>query len=303
MRRGQRALAEEQLRIGMRALDQLTRPSVGTTISCLKADAAFAQGRGDLDHALTSIKDAIARAERAGETRGASYASLLSFQAALHNRRGELPASYEVSQRLRRLDEESGQAETVGFLMGLQNDAAVLAAMGEYQSARLIQESLATRWRAVTGDDAAPPWLGMGRARLMLKFGELDEAKILLEETVRRSQSLGNPDFAILAEFALAQVYVEQEQFEAAEQLLATRRIEATPCTGSLPCQHSRNGTRNSATGGGKDARRRPRNRRRACADAKNARRECGRCSLGVAGGCKGLSGSGRCSTRALFRN
>ena len=232
MRRGERALAEEQLRIGMRALDQLMRPSVGTTISCLKADAAFAQGRGDLDHALTSIKDAIARAERAGETRGANYASLLSFQAALHNRRGELPASFEVSQRLRRLDEESGQAETVGFLMGLQNDAAVLAAMGEYQSARLIQESLATRWRAVTGDDAAPPWLGMGRARLMLKFGELDEAKILLEETVRRARSLGNPDFESLAEFALAQVYVEQEQFEAAEQLLARVESERPPARG-----------------------------------------------------------------------
>ena len=232
MRRGERALAEEQLRIGMRALDQLTRPSVGTTISCLKADAAFAQGRGDLDHALTSVKDAVARLERAGETRGANYASLLSFQAALHNQRGELPASYEVSQRLRRLDEESGQAETVGFLLGLQNDAAVLAAMGEYQSARPIQESLATRWRAVTGDDAAPPWLGMGRARLMLKFGELDEAKILLEETVRRSQSLGNPDFAILAEFALAQVYVEQGQFEAAEQLLARVESERPPARG-----------------------------------------------------------------------
>ena len=232
MRRGERALAEEQLRIGMRALDQLTRPSVGTTISCLKADAAFAQGRGDLDHALTSVKNAIARAERAGETRDASYASLLSFQAALHNQRGELPASYEVSQRLRRLDEESGQAETVGFLMGLQNDVAVLAAMGEYQSARPIQESLATRWRAVTGDDAAPPWLGMGRARLMLKFGELDEAKILLEEAVRRSQSMGNPDFATLAEFALAQVYVEQAQFEAAEQLLARVEAKRPPARG-----------------------------------------------------------------------
>ena len=47
MRRGDRALAEEQLRIGMRALDRLTRPSVGTTIGCLKAVPRFS-GAGRL---------------------------------------------------------------------------------------------------------------------------------------------------------------------------------------------------------------------------------------------------------------
>jgi len=231
MRRGEMALAEEQLRIGLAALDQITRPDVGTTSACLQADAEIAQGQGDLDRALKSVTDAIARVERVGETRGNDSPRLLSFLSALHLRRGELAASYDVSRRLQRLDEESGRTETVDFLLERRNDAVLLAAMGEYRGARAILDSLAPRWREVTGDDAAPPWLGQSRGRLMLTFGELDEARRLLEETVRRYQSQGNADRAAVAEFSLAQVYVQQGQFKDAERLLASVESQRTSAT------------------------------------------------------------------------
>ncbi|MEP6609536.1 MAG: protein kinase, partial [Burkholderiaceae bacterium] len=222
MRRGQMALAEEQLSVGLKALDQITRPNVLATSACLQADAEIAIGRGDLDRALTSVMDAIVRVEGAGKTLVNVYPKLLSFLGALHLRRGELQASYEVSKRLQRLDEEAGRTETVDFLLGRRNDAVLLVAMGEYRSARAILESLASRWRAVTGDEAAPPWLGLARGRLMLTFGELDEAQGLLEETVRRYRSQGNADRAAIAEFALAQIYLQQGRFDGAERLLAS---------------------------------------------------------------------------------
>lgn len=231
MRRGQTALAEEQLRIGLEALARVPRPNVGTTSACLQADAEIASEQGDLDRALRSIADAVVRVERSGKIRGNNYPKLLSFLAALHLRRGELPASYEVSRRLQRLDEEAGRTDTVDFLIERQNDAVRLVAMGEYRSARTIVESLASRWRAVTGDEAAPPWLGLARGRLMLTFGELDEAQSLLEETVRRFRSQDNIDRAAIAEFSLAQVYLRQGRFGDAERLLASAESQrpATP--------------------------------------------------------------------------
>ncbi len=232
MRRGQMALAEEQLRAGMAALAQATRPDIETTSVCLQANAEIAQEQGDLNRALISVTDAIGRVESAGETRINTYPKLLSFLGALHLRRGELAASYEVSRRLQRLDEESGRTETIDFLLGRRNEAVLLVAMGEYRSARAILESLAPRWAAVTGDDAAPPWLGMARGRLMLTFGELDEAQTQLEETVRRYRSQGNVDRAAIAEFSLAQVYVEQERFNEAERLLASVESQRPPTPG-----------------------------------------------------------------------
>ncbi|MEP6609486.1 MAG: tetratricopeptide repeat protein, partial [Burkholderiaceae bacterium] len=119
---------------------------------------------------------------------------------------------------------------TVDFLLGRRNDAVLLVAMGEYRSARAILESLASRWRAVTGDEAAPPWLGLSRGRVLLEFGELDEAQSLLEQTVRRYRSQGNSDRAAIAEFALAQVYMRQGQLSEAEQLLDSVEL-ARPAT------------------------------------------------------------------------
>ena len=231
-RRGQIALAEEHLRAGLAALDQITRPDISTTSACLQADAEIAQDKGDLDRALESTMKAVDQVERSRSTRGSGYPRLLSFLGGLHLRRGELPASYDVSQRLKRLDEESGRAETVDFLLERRNEAVLLVAMGEYRSARAILDSLAPRWRAVSGDDAAPPWLGLSRGWLMLAFGELDGAKSMLEETVHQYRSHANVDRAAIAEFALAQVLVQQGQFDEAERLLASAESRRPPGPG-----------------------------------------------------------------------
>jgi len=232
MRRGQIALAEEQLRVGLAALDQIRRPDIGTTSACLQADAEIAQNKGDLDRALASTMNAVNQVERSGSTRGSGYPRLLSFLGVLHLRRGELRASYEVSRRLQRLDEESGRAETVDFLLERRNDAVLLVAMGEYRSARAILDSLALRWRAVSGDDGAPPWLGLSRGYLMLFFGELDEAQSMLGETVHQFRSQGNADRAASAEFALAQVLVQKGQFDEAERLLVSAESRRPPGPG-----------------------------------------------------------------------
>ena len=66
----------------------------------------------------------------------------------------------------------------------------------------------------------------------MLAFGELDGAKSMLEETVHQYRSHANVDRAAIAEFALAQVLVQQGQFDEAERLLASAESRRPPGPG-----------------------------------------------------------------------
>ena len=153
-----------------------------------------------------------------------------------------MPASYRVSQRLRRL-RWNCQAETVGFLMGLQTMRGARCNGGISErpiDSRVTRHSLARGNRRRFGR-----LVGNGACAVNAEVRRTRQSEDPARGDGSGSQSLGDADFAILAEFALAQVYLEQEQFDAAEQFLA--RVEwDDPLRGVVTLSTSRNRTRNS---------------------------------------------------------
>ncbi|HJW51658.1 MAG TPA: serine/threonine-protein kinase [Burkholderiaceae bacterium] len=215
-------LAQAQLTTGQHALAQLKQPDLGTSLSCVQAEADLARKQGDFDLAIARISEAIERAERAGRTRGNMYPKLLSFLGAVQQQRGDLVASYDTLKKEQRLAEQLGRTETADYLSSRRAEAVLLMAFGEYAEAQTIIESIATRWSALTGDDSVPVWLSHSRGVLMHKFGDLQGAQRELAAAATRARAQGSVGRALSIELALARVLLDLGRTEEAERLLVS---------------------------------------------------------------------------------
>ena len=215
-------LAQAQLATGQHALAQLKQPDLGTTLSCVQAEADLARKQGDFDLAIARISEAIDRAEHAGRTRGNMYPKLLSFLGAVQQQRGEIVASYDTLKKEQRLAEQLGRTETADYLSSRRAEAVLLMAFGEYAEAQTIIESIATRWSALTSDDSVPVWLSHSRGVLMHKFGDLQGARRELAAAATRARAQGSVERALSIELALTRVLLDLGRTEEAERLLVS---------------------------------------------------------------------------------
>ena len=228
--RGRVELARAQMQAAQAAMQRVANPTFQSVIECMRSEAELALAEGDLERALKRNAEAIARCERTGNTKGNLYTSLLGLQASLLEQHGELAASFEVAQRLVRLYERSGLADSLNYMATRRREAAILMAWGEYRDAQAIIDTIAPRLRDLGSDAARPPWLDTIRGQLLLRFGDLPAAAAALQAAAERAQTRGSARHAMLARFNLARVLIEQHQLGEAERLL--NELEAVPQSG-----------------------------------------------------------------------
>ena len=180
-----------------------------------------------------AARDPERRAE--GHTRGNVYPKLLATLADLERRRSNFKASFDLLKRKQALDDLSGATGTVDYLAGRREEAVmILMAWGEYRGARSILEGIDTRWRAITGDDATPPWLDFSRGRLALHYDQLDHAHRILADAAARARRRNALESALEIELWLAQVQVRRGQFTETEHQLS-RQAESEAAAGRWP--------------------------------------------------------------------
>jgi len=222
-------LAREHLRNAQAALQSAPTPDLQTEVTCLIAEAQLARAQGELEHATERIQTALARSERAGQTRGNMYPRLLSLLSVVYSERGDLMRSFETLQRLERLAEDAGRTGTLDHLTVQRGQAMILMAWGEYRAASDSVAAVVARWRGANGVDELPHWFEYTRGLLALHMGDAGAARQLLAGAAERARARGHVRDALATEFALAQALIELARFDEAEPLLAATEAALPP--------------------------------------------------------------------------
>lgn len=228
--RGRVDLAQVELDKGLAALASVEQPDFRSRAACLYAEAELARRRGDFDYARNRLTLAI----QLGEARGNVPLKLVATLADLERRQANFKASFDLLKRKQALHETGGTTGTMDYLGTLRDQAMILIAWGEYRSARSILEDIDVRWRAVTGDEATPPWLDFSRGRIAAAYDQLDLAQRIFADAAVRSRKRNVVEGALGIELWLAQVHVQRGEFEQAERVLS-RQQEITTTAGRFP--------------------------------------------------------------------
>jgi serine/threonine-protein kinase len=222
-------LARAHLRDAQAALRRVSAPDFQTEIACLIAEAQIARAQGELERATERVETALARCERAGQTRGNTYPRLLSLLGVLQSERGDLMGSFETLQRRKRMYEGTGRGGTLDHLAVQRGQAMILMAWGEYREASELVAAVVTRWRDASDVDTPPHWFDYTRGLLALRLGDATGAQQLLAGAGARARARGHARDALDADYALVQALIELARFDDAEGLLAATEAALPP--------------------------------------------------------------------------
>jgi eukaryotic-like serine/threonine-protein kinase len=225
--RGRLDAARTELQQGLSAMALVSSPTLTSVLECTRAEAEVAIAEGNFERAIERITNAIDRLEGLGRTKGGQYGTLLGVLAALHERRGDLPAAFGVFDRLRRWHESLGRTDTTNYLAALGAMARVHLTWGEYVEARKIIDAIAPRVQDAAGEAAAPVWFVYVQGSLRWRFGDLEGARELLQTNADRLRQRGAIDQVWRIETALVRVLSDMQRFGEAERLLL--EVEKNP--------------------------------------------------------------------------
>ncbi len=223
--RGRPEVARAQAKRGREALARTERPTLGSRIDCLRAEADLAQAEGDLPRAVERFDAARALAAAESSVEGGLYASILTRASVLKAEAGQLAEAYQMQQWLAEANRRFGRADALLDLQNRRGMALTLIGWGELDEAHELLESVAARLRDDSSGSLLPAWLELPRARLLARRGDSESAAQRLQalaDGARQHASLRN---ALAAEVALLEVWVGLGRWDEAQALLT--RLEA----------------------------------------------------------------------------
>ena len=225
--RGNPALARAQAQRGREALARTERPTLGSRIDCLRAEADLAQAEGDLPRAVERFDAARALAEAETSVEGGLYASLVMHGSVLKAEAGLLADAWRLQQWLADANRRFGRADALLDLQNRRGMALTLMGWGELDEAHELLEAVAARLRDDSTASGLPAWLELPRARLLARRGDPEAAAQRLQALADSARQRASLRSALAAEVALLEVWVGLRRWEAAQALLTRLEGEA----------------------------------------------------------------------------
>ncbi len=129
------ALQSAQMKLG-----RLSELRWETEVQCLRAEANIEGMSTDESGAasartLALLTQARERMESSSVTHRRDYTAVLSHLAVVHRGRGDIARAFELVQLGGKIHEQNGRGQTRSRMIALNNEAVLLAQMGEFQSA------------------------------------------------------------------------------------------------------------------------------------------------------------------------
>ena len=211
--------AERWLAGGQSALARLAAPSVQAQVECLRAESYLRNFTGRWDEAIPPLDRALRLLEGAGDTRTLSYTSTLNDLGYVYVRSGRWGDALTNNQTLLDLFDRNGRGNTVGYATLLVNRATVLYNVGEIKASAAQARSARERVEGSPELDKSSYAYHEGRA--LVQLGKDAEAIELLRQAATAAQDHAAEAWASRARFELAQAFVHQRDFAAAEEELA----------------------------------------------------------------------------------
>ena len=225
--RGRPEEARAQARRGREALARTERPTLGSRIDCLRAEAELAQAEGDPSRAVERLAVAQSLAAAESSVDGGLYASLLTLAAVVKAETGQPAEAYRMQQWLADANRRFGRADALLDLQNRRGMALTLIAWGELDEAHELLEAVAARLRDDSAARLLPAWLELPRARLMARRGDPAGAAKQLQALAAAARQRASLRSALAAEVALLEVWLGMGRWDEAQALLTRLEGEA----------------------------------------------------------------------------
>jgi eukaryotic-like serine/threonine-protein kinase len=214
------------------ALGRLREPPRSTQVDCLRSEADMADIARKPDQALAYLEQARLLLEKADDTRGLKYNSVLTDIGGIYFRTGRYKEALVLNARTAETLDRNGRGGTMARSVLAGNRATLLFMLGEVRRAEAAGRDAINRLKALRADQPAAPAMAVRYAVTLNRLGRTGEAMRLLSEAREQSRVLGNPFMASLASYNLGLSYLAGgkpelalPRIEEAREIWATNRV------------------------------------------------------------------------------
>ena len=194
--------------------------SPGLNAECAMGETRLAVAEGRHSDAVRHATNAVELLEQAGITGTTRYTSALDTLGRTLSGVGRLPEALAAHRKGTATSRQIGRGHTIGVVVSLQNEAAVLRRLGRWleSDSRFAEaEALA---RAADRSGRIPPYLLANHARLLVDLDRAGEARALLERA--RMQGDLTPPFAAVAQLSEALLRIDAGDVAGAREIYET---------------------------------------------------------------------------------
>ena len=194
--------------------------SPGLNAECAMGETRLAVAERRHSDAVRHAANAVELLEQAGITGTTRYTSALDTLGRTLSGVGRLPEALAAYRKGTATSRQIGRGETIGVVVSLQNEAAVLRRLGRWlESDRRFAEA----WALASVADRSgkiPAYLLANYARLLVDLGRADEARALLERA--RTQGDLTAPFAAIGQLSEAILRIEAGDVDGAREIYET---------------------------------------------------------------------------------
>ncbi len=235
--RGRVEEAKDRMETVRQLMTRLPRPSHTTEVECLRSRADLADIARDTEAALAHLVEARALLEKAEDTRGLKYNSVLTDIGGIYFRTGRFKDAFVLNARTAETLDRNGRGGTMARSVVAGNRATLLYMLGETRRAEEAGREALHRVEEIRQNHAGAPAAAIRYAITLLRLERIDEAAHLLANAREHSEALGNPLWKSLATYHLgaaqlargnrdqARILIEEAQGGAGRRTLGATAI------------------------------------------------------------------------------
>ena len=218
--------APERVAEARRLLTEVREPAILIQVDCDQAESELAFRQGDAPKAERILREAMQRMEHAGETYRSAYVSVINDLCDLLNQQSRYSEAFTLTRYAEQAQVRFGRGGTVARLTEIQNQAVLLANMGEIREGLALLGDVRRRREAIQSAASEPLSLAVVYAAMSVRGGQLQSGIDLAQATAERARAAGNAFWYAAALGTVCLAYVEQGKLEDASTVL--QQIESS---------------------------------------------------------------------------
>ena len=204
--------------------------SPGLNAECAMGETRLAVAEGRHSEAVRHATNAVELLEQAGITTTTRYTSALDTLGRTLSGVGRLPEALAAHRKGIATSRRIGRGETIGVVVSLQNEAAVLRRLGRWLESDTRFAEAEALARTADRSGRIPAYLLANHARLLVDLGRAGEARTLLERA--RTQGDLTAPFAAISQLSEALLRIDAGDVDGARAIYQTlERPEKTALT------------------------------------------------------------------------
>lgn len=217
---GLAASASQRVGEASKIMEEIGTPPMSLRVECDRADAQTAQRQGKFASAEGTLEDARRLLEASQKTYLAVYTSVLNDLGGIYSETSRPQQALAMAELIGATHEQYGRGGTTARLMAMQNEAAVLFNIGEFEAALRVSDEVRKRYSAILGDAPEPLSMTVNYALNLVMLGRQQEGIEQARSAFTRAQAAGNTYWRLFALVAEGSGEIDSQRFPEAQATL-----------------------------------------------------------------------------------